>query len=185
MFSWRQLKSTWISRKLLTGMPSLSKSIRTFLRATILSETVSFALSAIQHFTDTTKQMRLKKTHKRCRTFPRQYDLASQIPIQICNVQTNRHFCLYCSKCNNRLTTSVSGMFMGFPVLKEVKIPFFVMGADGSVPFSFWVPVFTFGGAAYRLCFINRIEILQVIYVCSIKTILTNLHFFAISIPVS
>lgn len=39
-------------------------------------------------------------------------------------------------------------MFMGFPVLKDVKIPFFVMGADGSVPFSFWEMIFMFGGAA-------------------------------------
>lgn len=38
------------------------------------------------------------------------------------------------------ITTSLSGMFMGFPVLKEVNMPFFVMGAEGSVPFSIWGP---------------------------------------------
>lgn len=39
------------------------------------------------------------------------------------------------------ITTSVSGMFMGFPVLKEVRMPFFVIGADGSAPFSVCAPI--------------------------------------------
>lgn len=34
------------------------------------------------------------------------------------------------------LTMSLSGILMDFPVLKEVSIPFLVIGADGSVPFS-------------------------------------------------
>lgn len=45
MFSCRQLNKTWISRRPLTGIPSLSKSILTFFNATIFSETVSFARS--------------------------------------------------------------------------------------------------------------------------------------------
>lgn len=36
------------------------------------------------------------------------------------------------------LTISFSGIFMGFPVLNDVKIPFLVIGAEGSAPsFSF------------------------------------------------
>lgn len=45
------------------------------------------------------------------------------------------------------LTISLSGMVIGFPVLKEVRMPFFVIGADGSDPFSCCGLALTFGGA--------------------------------------
>lgn len=48
---------------------------------------------------------------------------------------------------NLLLTTSESGIFMALPVKKEVKIPFFVMGAEGSAPLSISLSL-DFGGAA-------------------------------------
>lgn len=46
-------------------------------------------------------------------------------------------------------------MFIGFPVLKDVSIPFLVIGADGSVPFSGWPPILTLGGAKSKVMLIK------------------------------
>lgn len=59
------------------------------------------------------------------------------IRIDIFPTKNNYYQILFCLKQELiKLTTSISGIFIDLPVLNEVSMPFFVIGAEGSVPFS-------------------------------------------------